>query len=417
MEHIPIIYLRRALCLLLLAWKMLSAAWAGEPVDLPESALSLHGFGTLGLAHSSSDQADFVRDLSQPGGARGGWSGKVDSVLGLQLNYRLTEQTEAVAQVVSRYRYDESFRPEVHWAFLKHDLYPDLSLRVGRVGIEFYMLADSRLVTYSYLPVRLPPDYFSTLPVYYMDGGDAMLTVPVAQGLATFKVYYGLAGEKIPIGGWNWDFSGSNIFGTRVDYRQNAWQWRLSYSQLRFQNDFPVNTVRGALRSTGLPGAVAAADAFVVGGKRAHFYSAGATYDKGPLQAQLMFSRTTHESAIFENSVAAYGLLAYRFSSATPYVGFSRARSGRKNVTTGLPGTLPSFAVLNEHVAGIMRQSHVDQHTFFAGLRWDIRPDVAVKIQWDALRGKPESTAFVQSETPAWNGRTNVLSLSLDFVF
>jgi hypothetical protein len=62
---------------LLLAGCAMGAAWA--ETGAAESSLTLRGFGTLGLARSSSDHAEFVRDLSQPVGIKGGqWSGRID---------------------------------------------------------------------------------------------------------------------------------------------------------------------------------------------------------------------------------------------------------------------------------------------------------------------------------------------------
>ncbi|MBI2308472.1 MAG: hypothetical protein HYU78_14300 [Rhodocyclales bacterium] len=414
-SHLSIIF--RLLLLLLLVRQSVFPAWADGPEELAAPRFSLRAFGTLGMARSSSDHADFVRDLSQPEGTRGQWTGKVDSLLGVQANYHFSEQLEGVAQAVSRYRYDKSFRPEVGWAFLKYDPGPRLSLRAGRVGTEFYMQADSRQIGYSYLPVRPPTDYFTTLPIYYMDGGDAVLTVPAAQGLAKFKAFYGVAGEKIPLADRAWDFTGSRIFGGYADYLQGAWQWRLSYAQLRYSHEIPFSEMREGLRLTGVPSAVAAADALSIVGQRAHFYSAGVVYDRGPVQAQLMLSRTMQESALFEDSSAGYGLLAYRFPSLTPYLGFSRARSSARHLATGLPDAVSQLAALNAGVAALMRQSHIDQHTFFVGVRWDVQSNVALKVQWDRVRGAPGSVAFQQAESPAWNGRTNVLSLTLDFVF
>src|SRR6476659_7850861 len=70
-----------------------------------ESAFSLGGFGTLGAARTTGNQAEFVRDLSQPRGATDHWDSRVDSALGLQANWQLTPQLEAVVQATSRYRY------------------------------------------------------------------------------------------------------------------------------------------------------------------------------------------------------------------------------------------------------------------------------------------------------------------------
>jgi hypothetical protein len=134
---------------------------------------ALTGFGTVGLARSSSDTAEYVRDLSQPRGLTKNWSGKIDSVLGVQANLSLGKQTEGVVQVLSRYRYDGSFGPEISWAFLRHDFAPELQVRAGRLGTEFYMLADSRLVGYSNLTVRPPPDFFVPLIFTNFDGVDA----------------------------------------------------------------------------------------------------------------------------------------------------------------------------------------------------------------------------------------------------
>jgi hypothetical protein len=43
--------------------------------------------------------------------------------------------------------------------------------------------------------------------------------------------------------------------------------------------------------------------------------------------------------------------------------------------------------------------------------------NLAVKAQWDSVRGMPGSTFPVQQSQAGWNGRTNVVSLIVDFVF
>ena len=76
-----------------------------------ESAFSLQGFGTLGIARTTTDNVEFVRDLSQPRGIGKEWSGLVDSVLGLQGAWHINPQMVAVVQATSRYRYDQTFLP------------------------------------------------------------------------------------------------------------------------------------------------------------------------------------------------------------------------------------------------------------------------------------------------------------------
>ena len=134
---------------------VLAGAYMGMGVAHAEAdgsgaTFSLRGFATLGVARSSSDQAEFVRDLSQPKGIKNGqWSGRIDSILGAQANWQATPELELVGQVVSRYRYDESRDPELMWAFAKWEPDARVSVRAGRIGADFMLLADSRLVGYS----------------------------------------------------------------------------------------------------------------------------------------------------------------------------------------------------------------------------------------------------------------------------
>ncbi|BBN87217.1 hypothetical protein [Azospira sp. I09] len=176
----------------LLCLPLPAAADAADSLENEPARLHLRGFGTLGLTRSSADGADFVRDLSQPRGTSGGnWSSRVDSVLGLQANWQATDQLEAVVQGVTRYRYDQTYQPELTWAYLKYDPTPSLSLRAGRLGTNFFMLADSRLVGYSYLAVRPSVDYFTSLPFSHVDGVDGSFTFPLGPGLGKVQAFSG----------------------------------------------------------------------------------------------------------------------------------------------------------------------------------------------------------------------------------
>jgi hypothetical protein len=42
---------------------------------------------------------------------------------------------------------------------------------------------------------------------------------------------------------------------------------------------------------------------------------------------------------------------------------------------------------------------------------------MAFKVQADAIRGTPQSIFPFRRETALWNGRTNVFSMALDFIF
>ena len=368
-----------------------------------EPAFMLQGFGTLGAVRTTSNEVEFVRDLSQPRGVSQNWDARVDSILGVQANWRINPQLEAVVQAVSRYRYDRTFTPELSWAYLKYEPSPNLSLRAGRLGTEFFMMADSRLVGYSFLTVRPPGDFFWSLPFYNIDGADAALTVPVGDHLLRGKVFYGVSNGQIALAQKQWNIDGSVMAGGYVDYQAGAWLFRASYANLYFKHDLPIDDVLQSYLPQ--PFAAQAIEHLATGNTRSHYYSLGAIYDSGPWQLQLMLNHCDQGSNAFESSDAGYVLAGYRIGSVTPFVGYSWASSEARENT------------LNPVVATIMADAHVDQKTTIVGARWDLLRNIAFKAQWDGIRGEPTSIFPYRQESAGWSGKMDVFSLTMDFVF
>lgn len=395
---------------------------------------TLRGFGTLGLARSDSDTAEYVRDLSQPRGLTRRWSSRTDSVLGLQGNLKLGERTEGVVQVLSRYRYDGSHDPEIAWAFLRHDFSPDVQVRVGRLGTEFYMLADSRLIGYANTTVRPPPDFYGLLIFNHFDGIDATVGVPVGTGLWRAKLFYGRSPETTPfVTPLTWKLDGTRLRGGHLDYFDGPWQFRIARAEARFSShEAPLNALLNPAIAAD-PALSAALGALLpldvtalfpelsMAGTRSRFDSLGAVYDRGPVRIHAMVGRIRHESESYEDSRSAFITGAYRIGRFTPYLGYSVARSKAGTIATvpSLPGGLG--VALNQLAAAYFApQSHIDRHTVTLGARWDFREDWALKLQFDAVRGRPESVSPFRSapgSPPQWNGRMNILSATLDFVF
>ena len=407
---------RASACLIALLSTSAIAAAQDDEAGLP--AFSLRGFGTAGLARSTNGQAEVARDLLQPRGVSNHWSGKIDSNLGVQANYLATEKIEAVVQAVSRYNYKGNFSPELTEALLKYDPNPYLTLRGGRVGTDFFMHGDSRLIGYSQLVARPNIDFYSSLAVSYLDGADAQVTIPVGEGLLRGKGYYGFLAEKLPFAEGNLNLRGSRAIGAYLDYQEGPWQWRGGLARISFKNSMPepVGDLQSALIGTGVSSAQNAASDLELQGTDARYYSLGFVYDRGPLLVQLMLSRLSYESEVIQDQNSGMFLAGYRIGEIKPFVGYSRAKSSASHVASGLPNT-GSGAEINATLASVLAESHADQHTYSIGLRWDFRRDMAFKFQVDAIRGKSDSIYSFRRETSRWDGKTNVFSLALDFVF
>lgn len=405
----------KCLSTLLLAGIFAGAVNADSGTD--ESSFALRGFGTVGLARSSSDHAEFVRDMSQPVGIKGGqWSGRIDSILGLQANWQATKDIELVGQVVSRLHYDRSHNPEVMWAFAKWEPDPRLSLRAGRIGADFMMLADSRLVGYSYLPVRPSGDFFGPLFFSHFDGADIAATMPLGDGVMRGKLFGGWTQEKSGGALGTWDTAGSLLRGLVLEYFTGPWHFRGNLASIRFAADMQTGFLSDPLRLINTPASIAAADAMRIKDTLTRFLSLGVVYDRGPLVVQGMLNKISSETQIVEDSRAGYLLAGYRTGAVTPYVGISWWKTKSQPHTTGLPD-VPLYAALNQGYAQFFDAIHVDRTTYSLGMRWDLRTDMALKCQWDAVRATPGTRFSLRNVDSDWNGRTDVLSVALDFVF
>ncbi len=412
---------RRLRAALSLALMLGASASAIADADLNFNGLEISGFGTLGALQTDTDHVDVTRDQSQQHGATNSPSLRQDSLIGVQAYFKASESLEFLAQGVSRYGPRGDYRPELMAAYGQYAATPNLSLRAGRIGLEFYMLADSRLVGYSYLTVRPPKEIFTTLPFQHLDGGDFTAMAPVGDGILKGRLFLGQSGEEAPVAGEFVSMRGAPIAGAYVDYKTGHWQWRLTYAQIEFKDELPgaVTELRAGLNQAsrfGFPGAAEAARSISLTDTVSRFYSLGAVYDNGPLQLQGMVAQVRHESAIYQDSLAAYLIAGYRIGQFTPFAGIATSRSTAESVSSGLPD-IPKFARLTAGLNSAIARTHTDQTTYTLGTRWDFRRNMALKAQVDLVRGERDSVWLYPTHDAEFDGKLNIYSLSLDFVF
>jgi hypothetical protein len=387
-------------------------------------SISFRGFGTLGVVRNSADQAELVRDVSQPGGAgNGAWRGTVDSLVGAQLNAQLGEDLEGVFQVVSKYGPDRSYRPEVAWAFLKYAPAPGFTLRGGRLGFDVYQLSDTRNIGYSYLWVRPPVEFYGPLPLSRLDGVDLTVAWDLGPGTAKLKLFGGFANEKVPAGvGQFFDLGGSPLLGGNLEYQVPGWTFHVAYATLSPHRELSpqVAELLDALGSPELaaisPDARAAAARMKVKDRLNQYLSFGIGFDQGPFQATFMASHFTSRSETLPAYRSGYLTLGYRFGRLTPFLTGSAIQTRSNRVDPGL-ADVPAFADLRTGVAELLALGQARQTDLGLGLRWDLRHNLDLKAQIDRVRNRDTTLMLWQNGKPTWNGDATVVSLALDFIF
>lgn len=402
---------------------VLGVGATGAQAQEPDRALfSLSGFGTLGLAHSSEDLADFTAGPSRPRGAgfSRSLSAEVDSLVAAQLDFRPLPRLSAVLQVISEQGHDHSYRPRVEWANVKFRVTPELDVRVGRTVLPILMLTESRKVGYANPWVRPPVDVYSMVPFTSNDGIDVSHRFTMGAVTNTLQVAAGRSNARVATasGGTTARVRESTSLSNTVE--PGFATLRVSYGRARVTIP-AANTLFDAFRQFG-PAGIAIAERYDVKDSLVTFAGAGAGFDPGPWFAMGEWARTRSDS-VRGTKTAWYAGGGARFGKFTPYALYARAKADNLSdpglATTALP---PAQARAGEGLNAALNaalSAKPVQRTVSIGGRWDMSKNTAFKLQLDRTRMGAGSTGTLGNIQPGFQpgGRLQVWSATIDFVF
>lgn len=403
----------------------LSAALALS-LSMPASAAvasgptwSFSGFGTLGWVHSDEREADFTSSPMKASGAGRSehWSPDVDSRLGAQLDVT-AGRWSAVMQVVTEQRLDRSYRPQVEWANIKFQATPELALRFGRIALPTFLAADSRKVGYSYPWVRPPVEVYGLLPLPSSDGVDVSWRWDTDTVRQSTQLIYGRATVKM------------QDYGTLKVHRLAGLSHTAERGPLTARLSLLVGDVTLDVASelfTGLSQfgetGVALTERYDVDHKRNTVASVALSYDPGRWFATGEWGHT-HARSYLGKTSHLYASAGVRRGAFTCWAGYARIRPRGHDQETGLPlaGLDPVRAMTGERLnAGLnaLLESVPVQSTVSAGVRWDARENLALKLQWDRVRPRDGSPGMLVNTSDEFrSGHTiDVASIVADFVF
>lgn len=403
-------------------------AWAGEPSADPSayqlarasgpSGLKLSGFGTLGYWLSNGpDDLRFRRELGQNIPRLERHHERADSRLGLQLNYQATDKLELVGQVVAREKADSRVFNSVEWAFLKYHPTEDTQLRLGRVGLDMFMLSDYRSVGYAYNWVRPPTEFYGWIPFYSVDGGDIVKAIPMGEGQLKVKAFGGETKSALPWGADSYKLR-ADIVGLGVAWESDEWRLRAFHTRLKFKDGAPYGDLIPYLQAAAPIWSSGAQyiDDLQLQGQRLTYSVLGAAWDHDGWQVSSEVAFTGAKTTFAPQGTTAYVSVGHRFDKWVPYVSFARSWDSSK-----LELTAPPISALDAVAANIQyayTSTHTRQYTASGGVRWDVADRMAVKLQWDRTVVAANSTQMWGLGPVVWNGGAkHVWSATLDFTF
>jgi len=420
----------RSCILTLLLSCFFTLSWADDQVPVQEItnySPRFSGYGTLGYATDNNDNIAPIRDVSQKldSGYLTGDSWKLDSRLGFQVDYRLSPDLELVVQMMLRDQVVNNLNSKVELAYLGLTPKTDWDLRIGRFGYDIFLLSDHRNLGYSYYWIRPPEVYYSWLPIFSVDGIDAIYKFQSGDAYWRIKGQLGQSQPSVAIdhGAYQADVKG--LFTFNISRESGPWRAKIGFSRFKVVNEvatlIPLHSELDRITAAGTQG-VSAESAQLrkeIGFKRAsmNYLSMGLAYDDGLWQAQAELGMTDTNKDFISASDAAYISVGRRIGKYTPFVIISALRPN-----THLYQPINNWgadANWQSEAIHIVNSTRMDQKSLSLGLRWDINQQSAVKLQWTTTQIEEYGYGLWWRPIP-YNGqdhRVDMLSTSLDFIF
>lgn len=384
------------------------AHFIGIPPDgFAQDGLQLSGFGTAALISLDQNDVFFNHPGRQRERQRNDWLSASDTLLGVQASLSLRSDTEATVQVIVEENYQNDVKPRLAWAFVRHDINPNLTLRAGRLRAPFFMYSDSLHINFSHPWVRPPVEVYGLNPVSELDGVDMLYRARVAGFDVEVQPYFGYGKVKFPDGNANLDRTG----GVSINLTRGALRLQLGHGEGGFDLHYgdPVYlATRAYLIATGQSDVIAQ-----LSGDESHtsFSAIGFQWDKGAYQVSGELARRKADQFL-SDAYAWYLSVVYQAGALAPFAVIAKQNA--------LSQITPDNG--DPVLKGYLASRSDNQESVALGVRWDFAPNKALKMQWtrswveDDAWGAFFPVGDPRVSSPAGR-RIDMLNLSLDFVF
>lgn len=289
-----------------------------------------------------------------------------DSKLGFQGTFSISDNTQAVMQLMMRGEYD--WEVEAEWAYLSHKFDNGVQLRGGKLRVPLFMYSDYLDVGYAQPFARPPEEVYGTIPFSSYTGAGITYDVEYDESTLSMQAFGGESDVK------NTNVNLSNLMGANLSWTDEVWTLRGVYATAVLDGDI---TRSARVNNSSLPAPILPAGAYLtvestiltLDDARGEFIGVGASYDNGEMLAVLEWTRAETDGA-YPDTDAGYITLGYRIKAFTPYVtvAYLESQDNDERMPVSAQTALQKIVFNQERTA------------YSLGLRWDALDNVAVKF-------------------------------------
>ena len=388
----------------------------------PGTNVEFSGFGTLGAVYSDSNIYGYRKDVSSDEGV---FSNAIDfknnSLLGLHVDARLTDDIELVGQTIIRALTAPSFDRYITLAFLRYDASPHWSFRIGRTAPDLFMLTEFRDVDFSYTWATAPNEVYGVIPYRSIDGIDVTYTTRINNGTFQTKLFAGISDAEIASSTLTEVIKLNNFIGLSFSFDYLNWSINAKHSAATIANE--------ALSSQTLinywdqipdfiwPDASAISEQLILKNKVVKYTSVSGQYLLNNWLLSAEMSRVDSKSRVIPKITSGYVGLSYQFNQHSFYGVFSTTHSDNFK----LDDSAINFALVGELVNAtnsVLNFYASNQSTFSLGWRCDINATIATSLQWNNTQIKDNgATLWINRSVDSPAESVNTLMFNLSFIF
>lgn len=330
----------------------------------------------------------------------------LESLIGLQFDYRINDKTNVMTQIVAEG--NNTYNAKAEWAYIAYQMTDGLRVRGGHMALPTFMYSDTIKVGQSYPWVRLPAEAYYGVPVTSFDGID----LTYRQGMGDWNLNVNL----LTGGSTTARFKTKNSVGLNASIGNDSLTLRAGVIKtelvfpftcpsveipITYLQNFPIPLPPGSTVNVNLPGACP----LDITGANTLFSNAGVLYDDGKWFFAGEFAQLIIDGWASDWN-AGYVSVGHYFGKLLPFVLVSKKDAFNGDDCTAIA---PYCSLSSQYE---------EQTTYAIGARYALSDSVSIKGQIDHVGEFNNTEGFLgggATKTPP--DAFNVLTISLTAAF
>jgi len=373
-----------------------------------ENRFRVNGFATFGAVQSDVEESDdtYHRGINNETNFRR------YTKAGIQMSFNMDAKTSVVTQFVARGEND--FDVKAEWAYFKHQVNNQLSVKVGRLRKPNYLLSEYFDVGYAMPWTQAPVEVYGVLEdSANYEAIDLTYDFEMGDWTAYTQFQFGRSETATAVS--------DDLMAFNFSMNNGSLTLRAGYSQADAglvsgtATAAQVSAINSAFSFTDK------ADEVVKESNKGTFYGLAVMYDNGSLLAIAEYNSLTVES-LFPDQDGYYVMGGYRFGQWMPYLSYAHEETTDDDTRDPTVSPTPAVPDANangvsdiyEAAIGAQQAFNKEQTRSTVGVRYDYKPGIALKLQYDMIDVGETKGEF--AAIPAEDS-ANIISFTIDTVF